>query len=210
MRGAFYVATAFFIASSTRTAAESVQIKSAITQYHDKLPASGSDTKTLPGRSLKGSGDHLETPVAEEERVRLAEVPERVRLAEVLGRVRLAEVPERVRLAEVLGRVRFAELPERVRLALVLERVRLAKVSELEEAKNIVPNLVLRLRKAEKKLEEDLREMVPVGEHVGTSATPSRQESQILRNNLEDTIAKREPVNINLVRAEKNSRLLTA
>ncbi|KAL8007554.1 hypothetical protein Plhal703r1_c03g0014341 [Plasmopara halstedii] len=75
MRGAFYVATAFFIASSTRTAAESVQIKSVITQNHDKLPAGGSDTKTLPRRSLKGSGDHLETPVAEKERARLVRVP---------------------------------------------------------------------------------------------------------------------------------------
>ncbi|KAL8011251.1 hypothetical protein Plhal710r2_c053g0160291 [Plasmopara halstedii] len=69
MRGAFYVATAILIASSIRTAAESVQIKSDITQYHDKLPVSDSDTKTLPRRSLRGSGDQLESPVAEEERV---------------------------------------------------------------------------------------------------------------------------------------------
>ncbi|KAL8004247.1 hypothetical protein Plhal703r1_c10g0051701 [Plasmopara halstedii] len=69
MRGAFYVATAFLIASSTRTAAESVQIKSEITQDLDKLPVGDSDTKSLPRRSLKGSGDRLEIPVAEEERV---------------------------------------------------------------------------------------------------------------------------------------------
>ncbi|KAL7691766.1 hypothetical protein Plhal304r1_c008g0031851 [Plasmopara halstedii] len=117
MRGAFYVATAFFIASSTRTAAESDQIKSVLTQNHDKLPAGGSDTKTLSRRSLKGSGDHLETPVAEEERVRLTEV------------------------------------------------------LELEEANKVATDIVLHLRKAEMKLENDLREMVPVEEHVGTSAT---------------------------------------
>ncbi|KAL7694100.1 hypothetical protein Plhal304r1_c002g0005931 [Plasmopara halstedii] len=69
MRGAFYVANAILIASSIRTAAESVQIKSDITQYHDKLPVSDSDTKTLPRRSLRGSGDQLESPVAGEERV---------------------------------------------------------------------------------------------------------------------------------------------
>ncbi|KAL8011294.1 hypothetical protein Plhal710r2_c053g0160721 [Plasmopara halstedii] len=77
MRGAFYVATALLIASSARTArtaAESVQIKYVITQYYDKLPIGGSDTMTLPRRSLQGSGDQLETPVAEEERVYLTKI----------------------------------------------------------------------------------------------------------------------------------------
>ncbi|KAL7691693.1 hypothetical protein Plhal304r1_c008g0031101 [Plasmopara halstedii] len=108
---------------------------------------------TLPRRSLKGSEDHLETPVDEEERVRFADA------------------------------------------------------IELKEAKRVVLNLHLRLREAEMKLENNLREMVPVREHVGTSATPSREGSQILRKKLEDAITKLEQVNFNLVRAKN---ILTA
>ncbi|CEG35389.1 uncharacterized protein PHALS_09511 [Plasmopara halstedii] len=57
------------------------------------------------------------------------------------------------------------------------------------------------------KLENYLREMFPVGEHVGTSATPSREGSQILRKNLEDAIVKLEQVNMKIVGAKK---ILTA
>ncbi|KAL8016568.1 hypothetical protein Plhal710r2_c025g0100091 [Plasmopara halstedii] len=54
MRGAFYVATAFFIASSIRTAAESAQIKSVITQNHDKCQPVFLTQRRCPEDLLKG------------------------------------------------------------------------------------------------------------------------------------------------------------
>ncbi|KAL8004257.1 hypothetical protein Plhal703r1_c10g0051811 [Plasmopara halstedii] len=99
MRGAFYVATAFLIASSTCTAAQSVQIKSVITQYHNKLPADGSDAKTLPRRFLKGGEDRLKTPVAEEERVNPAEVLKGTRKA-------VSETDFRLKISSVDGLIK--------------------------------------------------------------------------------------------------------
>ncbi|KAL7694055.1 hypothetical protein Plhal304r1_c002g0005461 [Plasmopara halstedii] len=132
--------------------AKSVQIKSVITQYHDKLPAGGSDTNTLPRRFLNGSGDHLETQVAEEERVSLAEV--------------------------------------------------------LKKAEKSVPELLLHLEKAELKPVDDLSKMVTVGEHVGTSATSSRERIHILQKNYEDAVAQLDQVTKNHDKASRDLNAL--